>query len=271
MIIDVHTHVFPEAIAAKTLEILKNKMLAQSGVWLENVTDGTVGGLLRSMRDSSVNVSLVMPIATKISQTATINRFAEGLRDGGIISFGSVHPEDPDAESVLADLKARGFLGIKLHPEFQNFYIDSPESLRVLNAAHKLGLFTLIHAGGDLGYPAPYHCTPDRLKSILGDINPSLTIAAHLGGYEMWDEVMKFLPHSGVFVDTAAVGTTISSDVYRDIIRSLGAEYVLFGSDTPWESQRHALQMLDSTGIDDSELELIKYKNACRIFGIREI
>ncbi len=268
MIIDVHTHAFPDAIAQKTIEFLKAKMLAQSNIKVNNSTDGTVDGLLGSMNRCKIDISLIMPIVTRIPQTHTVNCFAQDLRNNRIISFGSVHPKDPDAFEVLTDLAARGFKGIKLHPEFQDFYIDSTESINLIKFAQKLGLFVLIHAGGDLGYPAPYHCTPERLAGILDEINGEQLIAAHLGGFMMWDKVLKYIAGKNVYVDTAAVGTCISPAVYREIIKAHGADRILFGSDTPWEDQAHALMMLDRTGISDNELEMIKYKNAARLFDI---
>ncbi len=268
MVIDIHTHAFPDAIAQRTIEFLKEKMYNNSGVHVNNSTDGTVGGLLSSMERSHVDKSIIMPIATKVSQTETINNFAESLRDDKIISFGSVHPLDPDADKVLEDLAQRGFLGIKLHPEFQDFYIDSPESIKVLKKAEGLGLFTLIHAGADLGYPAPYHCTPDRLKRTLDHITGEKLIAAHLGAFRMWDDVISTVAGLPIYIDTAAVGTCITPDIYRDIIRAHGADRVLFGSDSPWEDQAHAISVLDSTGIEKDELDKIKYKNALKLFNL---
>lgn len=267
MVIDVHTHAFPDAIAERTIGFLKSKMLAQSNIDVQNNTDGTVSGLLRSMDRCGVDKSLIMPIATKISQTTTINNFAESLRNDRLLSFGSVHPLDTDVCGVLEDLVERGFIGIKLHPEFQDFYIDSPEGIKVLKCAEQLGLFTLIHAGGDPGYPPPYHCTPERLDHVLGEVSGEKIIAAHLGGFMMWEDVMKHIAGKPIYIDTAAVGTCITPDVYRDIIRAHGADRVLFGSDSPWEDQAHALKVLESTKITEDELDKIKYKNALRLFG----
>lgn len=269
MVIDIHTHAFPDAIAQKTIDFLKNKMLEQSKLHIENATDGTVDGLLASMDRCGIDMSIVMPIATKISQAKTINDHAERIRSNRIVSFGSVHPADPDYERVLYDLAERGFIGIKLHPEFQSFYIDSEESIRLIKCAERLGLYTLIHAGGDLGYPPPYHCTPERLVRAISAIAPSRLIAAHLGGFMMWDEVTKHVVKQPIFIDTAAVGNCIPSDIYRDIIRAHGADKVLFGSDLPWEDQAHALAALKATGISRDELDLIEHKNALRLFGAK--
>lgn len=267
MVIDIHTHAFPNAIAQKTIEFLKGKMLEQSKLRIENATDGTVDGLLASMDRCGIDISFVMPIATKISQAKTINDHAEKIKSERIISFGSVHPADPNCEHVLYDLAERGFIGIKLHPEFQDFYIDSAESVRLIKCADRLGLYTLIHAGGDLGYPPPYHCTPERLVRAVSAIAPSRLIAAHLGGFMMWDEVMRSVVKQPIYIDTAAVGNCIPNDVYRDIIRAHGADKVLFGSDLPWEDQAHALAALEATGITREELDMIEYKNALRLFG----
>lgn len=268
MVIDIHTHAFPDAIASRTIEFLKEKMYNNSGVEVKNSTDGTVSGLLASMERSHVDKSIIMPIATKVSQTETINNFAESLKSEKIISFGSVHPLDPNADKILEDLAERSFLGIKLHPEFQDFYIDSPEGIRIIKKAESLGLFTLIHAGADLGYPPPYHCTADRLLKLLEHINGEKLIAAHLGCFMMWDDVIKKIAGLPIYIDTAAVGTCITPDIYRDIIRAHGADRVLFGSDTPWEDQTHAIEMLNLTGLDKDELDKIKYKNALRLFNL---
>ena len=155
MLIDFHTHIFPEAIAARSIAALEAGIRNIQGADYrkgEALTcrPGTLEGLLDLMTRSHVDKSICLPIATKPSQTATINRYAETVRSERALSFGTLHPADPEAEQVLEDLKQRGFRGIKLHLQFQQYDIDSPEVLRILQKAEQLGLLVVFHAGADI-------------------------------------------------------------------------------------------------------------------------
>ena len=70
MIIDFHTHIFPDKIAVPSIEFLS----AKSGV--KNNIDGTAAGLAKSMEQSGVDMSVVLPVATKPKQFDSITRFA---------------------------------------------------------------------------------------------------------------------------------------------------------------------------------------------------
>lgn len=271
MVIDFHTHIFPEKIAARAIEALKAGIRAQQGTEFPSFTDATAAGLRRSMSECAIDLSVVMPIATKPSQTESINAYAQSVRGQGLLSFGSVHPENDDIDGILASLAERGFRGIKLHPEFQQFYIDSPEGLRILKAAEKHGLLVTLHAGADVGYPPPVHCTPQRLKNALCEVKGDNIIAAHMGGFWMWEDVAKYLVGTPVYFDTAVVGTFIDKGVYRDLVLAHGADKVLFASDSPWEHQGEALSTLCSLGLGECELEKIKCRNAMALLDITDV
>ena len=162
MIIDFHTHVFPEKIAARAIESLKNGMIEQHGYAYDSYSDGTVAGLINSMDMEGIDISVMMPIATKSTQVESINRFAGSHASERLIAFGTVHPMQDDWEATLESLAAEGRKGIKLHPEFQSFYIDSPESIRILKKCGELGLMVTFHAGEDIGYPPPVHASPEH-------------------------------------------------------------------------------------------------------------
>ena len=91
MIIDMHTHTFPDHIAAGTLE----KLSAASHT--RPFTNGTQEGLLRSMEEAGVDLSLVLPVATAPRQVERINdRSAQLNQSGGkLLSFGCMHPDFP--------------------------------------------------------------------------------------------------------------------------------------------------------------------------------
>ena len=111
MVIDFHTHLFPEKIAAKAIQKLEEGIVrTQGSAVLTANTDGTRDGLINSMNKYGVDMSIVMPIATTPTQHRTINNFAKEVTDNKrIISFGSLHPMQEDWEETLCYIAEEGF------------------------------------------------------------------------------------------------------------------------------------------------------------------
>ncbi len=268
MIVDFHTHIFPPAIAQRTIDVLREGARRCSGVDIVPYTNAMADGLRASMKQSGIDLSVVMPIATKPKQTESINRYAAEVSGDGLLSFGSLHPMGEDPEGTLERLAEAGFRGIKLHPEFQDFYIDSPESLRVLRRAEQLGLLVLLHTGKDVGIPPPVHCPPPRLRGILDHVSGTNIIAAHLGGFEQWDEVMTYLIDTPFWFDTAVVAEFADLGTGKEIILAHGTDKVLMASDSPWGDQKKAVDYIRSMGFDPSDEADILGGNACRLLGL---
>ena len=274
MLIDFHTHIFPDAIAERSVEALLSGIRREQGEDYRH-SDGsplifrpaTLDGLLDSMTDAGVDRSICLPIATKPQQTPTINRYAEGIRNPRALSFGTLHPADPEAEQVLEDLAARGFAGIKLHLQFQHYDIDSPEVIRILQKAEALGLLVVFHAGADIGLPPPVYAAPQKIRRVLDYVEGSNLIAAHLGGWMQWDDVETYLVGTPILFDTAFIRLFITKEQCLRIIRRHGAEKVLFGSDSPWENPADTLRFVQSLGLTDEETALITHKNAERLLN----
>ena len=116
MVIDFHTHIFPDKIAAKSIAHLEEA----SGIMA--ATDGTLQGLLNSMEKNNVDLSVILPVVTKPSQFETVNQFAAEVNrkyNGKLISFGGIHPDSEDYKAELDKIKELGLIGIMLHPDYQ--------------------------------------------------------------------------------------------------------------------------------------------------------
>ena len=271
MIIDFHTHAFPEKIAARTLDVLRKGSKTVSGIDCVPATDGTTKGLVEQLDLAGVDMAVVLPIATKPEQTETINRVAAamyGESAGRLISFGSVHPADSGAPDAVDRAAEMGIKGLKLHPEFQRVNIDSEGSIAVLRRAAKNKMPVVIHAGNDIGLPPPVHSTPDMILHALDAVPDLILVAVHLGGWRMWDEVAEKLCGAPLYFDTAFISEYIEPSFAKDIIRVHGAEKVLFGSDCPWEAPSVTLAFLQGLGLDESELTLIKGENAKKLLKL---
>ena len=144
-------------------------------------------------------------------------------------------------------------------------FVDSPEMIQILKKAEELDLYTVFHAGCDIGLPPPVHSAPIHFKNAMEYVSGKFIIAAHLGGWRMWDDVEKYLVGTPIHFDTAFIKDYISPDQARRIIKSHGSQNILFGSDAPWENPKNTLEFLLSLDLEREEIQDITYKNAQRI------
>ena len=272
MIIDIHTHVFPDAIAPKTIDALTEKAAGA----VNASTDGTLEGLKVSMRQSGVDASVIQPVVTRPSQFESINRFAAAVNGkDGVYSFGGIHPDDEALTEHLTAIRDMGLRGVKIHPDYQGVMFDDPRVIRLLREAFDLGLYVLTHAGFDVGFPELIHCPPRAAKRALEalygpdrvGVEPRL-ILAHLGGYTQIEDVMAYLIGEPIYLDVSFVLDRVPAEDVMRIIRAHGAERILFGSDCPWGDQADFVARVRALPLTDTERELIFSGNAKRILGL---
>ena len=265
MVIDFHTHIFPDKIAAKTIE-----HLAQVG-GIKAATDGTLSGLLSSMERCGVDMSVILPVATKPSQFESIQGFAKSINEqyqGKLLSFGGIHPDCEDYKKELDTIKNMGFKGIKIHPDYQGVMIDDIRFMRIIEYASELGLIILTHAGVDIGLPEPVHCPPKKMRKVLDKIKPEKMVLAHLGGWSQWDEVFEYLAGENVFMDTAFIYNAISKEQFMNILEKHGSEKILFATDSPWSDMAKGIEWIKELSLPQGVEENILSGNAKRLLGI---
>jgi predicted TIM-barrel fold metal-dependent hydrolase len=265
MVVDFHTHIFPDAIANKTISMLESK----SG----NIasTDGTLNGLIKSMNESKVDLSVILPVVTKPEQFESINLFAKSVNEkynGRLISFGGIHPDSDNYKEELNTVKNLGIKGIKIHPDYQGVMIDDIRYKRIIEYASELGLIIVTHAGIDIGIPEPVHCPPDKMRKVLDEIKPSKMVLAHYGGWKQWEEVYEYLAGENVYFDTAFTLGYVSEDNFKRILDKHGADKILFATDAPWCSMKESIEILKSYNLDKTTEEKILSSNAKRLLGI---
>jgi hypothetical protein len=260
--IDVHTHAFPDEIAARAIE-----KLSASADW-QAVGGGTVDDLLASMDAADIDVSVVCPIATKPDQVRGILKWCKKIRSDRIEPFPSVHPETPKAGKWLEKFAEAGFAGIKLHPMYQDFAADEDRLDPIYEAACRLGLAVTIHCGRDIAFPPDDdRASPERLRRVL-DRHPSLTlICTHLGGWKDWDAVRKHLLGTTAWLETSFSLGFLPPDEARDLIVSHGHQKVMLGSDWPWTRQDESIAQIETLGLTDRQQRDILVTNAARLLG----
>ena len=264
-VIDFHTHVFPDDLAARALPGLAAKAKVRTRY------DGTVQGLLASMRKYGVHRSVLQPVATKLEQVDSINRWSLELRrQPELIPFGALYPlcSREQLEAQIHFLTAHQFPGIKLHPDYQQFHPDDDRLEPLYRALQDAGLIILFHAGVDLGCPPPTMGGPQRLAQVLAGFPNLKIVAAHMGGFRMWDEVERELMGKRIWLDTSFCAEECPPGRMREIMQAHGLEKILFGSDGPWGDQGEQKQYLEQLGLAPGELQGVLGGNARRLLKI---
>jgi len=201
MIIDFHTHIFPDRIAASTVRNLSGMSHTVP------CTDGSAAQLTRSMKAAGVELSISLPVATKPEQVVKVNTLsAEANRrtkETGIFTFGCMHPYLENPEKELERIASLGMKGIKIHPVYQKTNLDDPGFLRIFRKAAELGMVVVTHAGFDVGYPGLDMCSPAMAARVVDKVPDLKLVLAHMGGWKQWDDVLRLLPDTNCFLDTS--------------------------------------------------------------------
>ena len=284
MIIDFHTHTFPQTLAKRAVDKLAKSARAK------NYLDGTAEALCRSMAQAGIDYSVLLPVATKPEQQEDINRLAADINahsdETGLFSFGGIHPENTNYRQILRDCRQNGIPGIKLHPIFQQTPIDDIRYLRIIECACENQLIILVHAGYDISHPDWDYSSVPRICAILDRLTPDKFVLAHMGGWQNWDAVASEIAGRDVWLGTSfsllpiapAPGTVrtqeeappLGRELFLRIVREHGADRILFGTDSPWSPQLQTINALKASGLTGQELNAILGENGAKLLSISQ-
>ena len=284
MIVDIHTHTFPDKIAAETISKL------QAASRTEPFTNGTNSGLQASMAASGVDCSVLLPVATNPRKVSGINDRAalgnQSWQETGLYALGCIHPDMDDPRRELERIAGLGLKGVKIHPAYQHTYFDDPKYLNILECCGALDLVVLAHAGIDIGLPEPVYCTPQMVRRALNCVGPVKLILAHMGGWRQWDEVEEVLADTDVYLDTSfsfgALTPLEGVQLPREelelmgeaqflrFVRTFGAHRLLFGTDSPWGDPQADLARIRALPLTPAEQKAILGENACQLFQLKK-
>lgn len=260
-IVDIHTHIFPDHGAARIIAALEAEADCKA------FTNGTRQGLLDSMQRSGVQVSIQVPVATRADQVESINSYALKITDQRIMSFGALHPKYPHYQKEIARLKAGGIKGVKFHPEYQDFFPDDAAMFPLYEELAKARLIAFFHAGRDIAFEN-VHGTPAHFARLIKAFPNLKLVLAHMGGFQMWDEVLEEIIGKDVYIDTSFAMNYMSSHAFRQLVERHDPDLILFGTDSPWQDQKQELAKLGTLITDDSDRQKIVSLNASTLLDL---
>lgn len=264
MVIDFHTHAFPDRIAARAMDRISR---ATGGTI--PVRDGTLGSLSRQSAEDGAK-AVLLAIATNAHQMHSVNDWAaQAMADEWVVTaFGSVHPDAPDALEEIDRIAALGMKGVKLHPEYQEIRPDDPRMRKIYRRISQNGLVTVFHSGFDPAYPGRCLMSAEMLAKVLPDFDGAPVVAAHMGGMQIWEDVLRMDVPDNLYIDTAYCVDCIPAPVAERLVEKFGVERVLFGSDSPWDRAGNARRLVEALPVGDEDRQKIFYDNAARLLRL---
>jgi len=275
MVVDFHTHNFPDALAKRAID----GMLAKLGGILEPAGDGTISRQIADMKRDGIDRAVMCPVATKPGQFEAILSRAVAIRSGElgedaarmIEPLGALHPSDPELLRHIDELLAAGIKGIKLHPYYQRFSLEDPGMAPFFASVRDAGLFTVCHCGIDPGYmECAIECAPAQIATLLRRVPGlgPLFVAAHLGGFSgSPPHAVDILLDFDCWIDTAVLAAEAETDEPIRIMSEWPADRILFATDYYWTSQRFVLDWVKRHRPSKTDLEKILHLNAERLLS----
>ena len=260
-IIDFHCHIFPDRIAQKATRATGEYY----GV--EMALGGTVNELLEQYNSTACEKIVVHSSATVATQVTKINDFIYQSMQKNIdklIGFGSLHPDMDDPYSEVARIKAMGLKGIKLHPDFQNFELDSEHAddmFRAIGEKYPV----LIHLGDEKTDKSH----PQRMYNLAKRFPYTTFVGAHLGGYAKWQVAEGLLAGlDNMFFDTSSSLSFLEPEYAASLIKKYGTKHVVFATDYPMWKFDDEIARFNKLNLTGEECEDIFYNNAASILEI---
>lgn len=264
LIIDFHSHAFPDALAEKAVP-----RLSACGN-IKNVGNGKVPDLITHMDEYGVDYSVILNIATNPHQEHKVNDFAiECSKNPRLYSLGSLNPYSENIKSEAKRLAEAGIKGIKIHPDYMECAIDDPKFDAVFEAAIENDFFVVTHSGWDFYSPDFIHCTPERIVKVSEKFPDLKLIAAHMGANRLWDSVEKLLiGRKNIWIDTSlAAPFDLDKAQAKRMLLAHDPDHILFGSDFPWFTPKESVEYLESLELPESLMKKILSENAIKLVG----
>lgn len=188
-----------------------------------------------------------------------------------ILGFGWADPHfgwEAAKDQIKRCLEEYGFYGVKLNGAQNSFYIDNEDmALPLIEEVAKTGVILAFHIGTD-AFEATH---PYRLAKIARRYPETQILAVHMGGVAYHDLSNAAIEAAQECPNITLIGSAVRAVNVLKAIKTLGAERVCFGSDTPFGLMHVELAMyaaLLRDEVTEDEKALIMGGNIARLFEI---
>ncbi|MCP4625502.1 MAG: amidohydrolase [bacterium] len=300
LIIDAHTHTYPSAEIGT--QALGTRGYGYSGTILEieevmkqsNIDQAVMANLTPTLEMKKASIAklshnlnpdekktAVEEINSKmISRMQRRNSWSckaagENPNLAALVGVDLLQDTDQMVEEVETKVKTFGAKGLKLHPIYNEFYPGDKKMWPVYTKAQELEIPILFHSGVSefSGFDSSYS-HPNQFEDMANSFPDLSIVLAHLGKGFFKEAVELSHKCSNIFFDTSAclieAGQNIekhASDIL-EIIKSIGAHRVMFGSDWPWFNPSNDIAAIKNMNLNDNKKAMILGLNAKKIYKL---
>lgn len=262
-IIDFHTHLWPDKVAEKA----KNHL--ETSYRRPMTTIPTVSNALSIMDECGITKSVIASVASRPEQVESINKWLFGIKSDRFIKFAALHPFYNKWSYELDKIKDNA-MGIKYQPEFQMFFIDDERIFPVYEKIQKLQIPILFHCGYELTLTGLIQAGPKQMLNVKKHFPEIKFIAAHMGGFMLWDEIeQKIIGDKYFYIDTSSSVVFMKKEQVYRFFKKHDENKILFGSDFPFGHPKEDLKALKELNIEKDLLEKIMHKNAKKLLNLK--
>ena len=260
-IIDVHAHIYPQKIAEKAVDTIRRFYELDR---MQHI--GSTEELLRSGEKAGISKYMVFSTATAPRQVESINNFilSEVAAHPEFIGVGTLHADYENYESELARIDEAGLHGIKFHPDFQLFDIDDERLFPMYDVLSERGMFIITHSGD----PRYNYSRPEKIAHVAREFPRLRIIAAHLGGYTLWDVARDVLrKFENVYYDTSSTYAFAGADPIKKAFSAFDPTHIFYGCDFPMWDHAEELKCIASVIGEGQLLEDVCWNNFAAFYN----
>lgn len=260
-VIDFHCHVYPDAIAHKAADSVRQFY----GLGDDSI-DGTVDSLLRYGKEAGVDSYLILPVALRPERTRHINEFilSQLKEHDCFYGYGTIHAGMENLCEEVEFIMDKGLKGIKMHPDSQVFALDDPRLFPAYDMIQ--GKLPVILHMGDQRYDYSH---PLRLRRLLEQFPHLQVIAAHFGGYSMYETAAELLTDKDCFFDVSSSLMFMEEGTAEKFINHYGADRFVYGSDFPMWNPVNEMARFRRLKLTDRQFEQISHETAEYLLQLR--
>ncbi len=260
-IIDIHTHIYPDKIAQKATESVRNFYELEGSIQMNGTTDM----LLQQGDQAGIREFVVLPVSNAPNRVRSINEFiAEQVElQPRFIGFGTLHADMPQLAEEAEWILEQGLKGIKMHPDSQRFSIDDPRLFPIYDRLQGV-IPVMLH----MGDPRYHFSHPSRLRHVLDNFPNLQVIAAHFGGYSMFEAARENLADKDCIFDISSAMMFMEPGQAEHYINLYGAERMAYGTDYPLWDPVTEVKRFQQLKLTDEQFEQIAHKTAERILKL---
>ncbi len=258
------------------IESLLGQLTPEGSAWTKT---HTIPNLIAEMDLLHIDKAVILPIAYGLPYGDDMTEWymdsiEKSAHKDRFIICGSVKPTLPDAVEKVKQLKLKGVKGIKVHPNMALFTPNDRLAWAFYEECSLLGLPLLLHCGM-VGKESPEAAT------AYGYTGRHADVANFVEPVAAFPRLRFVLCHSGALQNELAIDIARhNKNVWMDIqgqsvdniktmIRELGTERLMFGSDWPFFAEASLLaRLLLATEKDKTVRKMIFSENAARFWGL---